>query len=284
MRVTLVTCAAWPELSASDRRYADALERFGVDVQGAPWNGPPEPFDGADLVVLRASWDYHHDLAGFVAWLDALERRGTRVLNPPPMVRWNLDKRYLLDLARRGIRVPETEVVPADPAAVAAAFDRRGWETAVVKPLVGASGHGVRLLRAGEHAALEGTTASHPDGLLMQEFLPEIVQDGEASLVFFDGACSHAALKRPAAGDFRVNSDYQGTVEPFQPDTDLVRQAQAALDTLDEIPLYARVDVVVRAGESIVVELELNEPALFLTMAPDAAVRFAEATMRRLAS
>ena len=284
MRVTLATCLAWPALSASDRRYADALERFGAAVRGAPWNGPTEPFDGADLVVLRANWDYHHDLAGFVAWLDGLERRGTRVLNPPPMVRWNLDKRYLLDLARRGIRVPATEVVPADPAAVAGALARRGWEMAVVKPLVGASGHGVRLLRTGEFPALEGTTASHPDGLLMQEFLPEIVQDGEVSLVFFDGAYSHAALKRPAAGDFRVNSDYQGTVEPFQPDPDLVRQARAALDTLDEIPLYARVDVVGRAGEPIVVELELNEPALFLTMAPDAAVRFAEATMRRLAS
>ena len=118
----------------------------------------------------------------------------------------------------------------------------------------------------------------------MQEFLPEIVQAGEASLVFFDGAYSHAALKRPASGDFRVNSDYQGTVEPFRPDADLVRQARAALDTLEEVPLYARVDVVVRDGGPIVVELELIEPALFLSLVPEGAVRFAEATMRRLGS
>ena len=84
---------------------------------------------------------------------------------------------------------------------------------------------------------------------MMQEYLPEVAQAGEISLVFFDGAYSHAALKRPALGDFRVNSDYQGTSEPFWPDTDLVRQAQAALETLDETPLYARVDVIVRDGE-----------------------------------
>ena len=254
-------------------------------MQGAPWNGPSEPFVGADLVVLRSTWDYHRDLAGFTAWLDGLERRGTPVLNPLSLVRWNLDKRYLLDLERRGVRVPATEVVPADPSAIAAVLERRGWETAVVKPLVGASGHGVRLLRAGESLTLDdATAASRPDGLLMQEFLPEIVQAGEASLVFFDGAYSHAALKRPASGDFRVNSDYQGTVEPFRPDADLVRQARAALDTLEEVPLYARVDVVVRDGGPIVVELELIEPALFLSLVPEGAVRFAEATMRRLGS
>jgi glutathione synthase/RimK-type ligase-like ATP-grasp enzyme len=191
----------------------------------------------------------------------------------------------LLDLQRRGVRVPETEVVSADPAAIAAVCARRCWETAVVKPLVGASGHAVRLLRAGDPSTLEGASAaSHPDGMIVQEFLPEIVHDGEASLVFFDGAYSHAALKRPASGDFRVNSDYQGTVEPFQPDADLVRQARAVLDVLEDVPLYARVDVVVRDGDLIVVELELNEPALFMSMAPAAAVRFAEATVRRLAS
>ena len=133
MHVTLVTCAAWPELSASDRLYAEALERLGVTVEGAPWNGPAEPFVGADLVVLRSNWDYHHDLAGFTVWLDGLERSGAYVLNAPSLVRWNLDKRYLLDLARWVVRVPQTEVVPADPSAIApvlpGAAGRRRWSS-----------------------------------------------------------------------------------------------------------------------------------------------------------
>ena len=280
MRVVLVTCTTWPELSASDRLYAEALERRGVSTAAAPWNGPPDPFVGADLVVLRSNWDYHHDLASFTAWLDALERAETRVLNAPSLVRWNLEKRYLLDLERRGVRVPETGVVQGDPTAVASALARHGWAEAVVKPLVGASGHGVRLVRSGDPLATEGAAPSTM--LVVQELLPEVAQSGEVSYVFFEGEYSHAVLKRPAPGDFRVDSDYQGTIEPFEPDASLVRQARAVLDVLPEIPLYARVDGVTRNGALLVTELELNEPSLSLALAPGSAARFADATVQRL--
>ncbi|HZO26837.1 MAG TPA: glutathione synthetase [Chloroflexota bacterium] len=281
MHVVLVTCLAWPELSASDRLYAEALEHCGVSTAAAPWNGPPDPFVGADLVVLRSNWDYHHDLAGFTAWLDALERAGTRMLNAPSLVRWNLEKRYLLDLERRGVRVPKTEVVPGDPSTVASVLARHGWAEAVVKPLVGASGHGVRLVRSGESLAAEGIAAVR-GMVVVQEYLPEVAQSGEVSYVFFDARYSHAVLKRPAPGDFRVNSDYQGTIEPFQPDPSLVRQARAVLDALPETPLYARVDGVTRNGALLVTELEVNEPSLSLALAPGSAARFADATVRRL--
>jgi glutathione synthase/RimK-type ligase-like ATP-grasp enzyme len=284
MRVTLVTCVAWPEVSASDQLYAEALAEVGVSVTGAPWNGPLEPFLDVDLVVLRSNWDYHHDLAGFTAWLDDLEQRGIRMQNAPSLVRWNLDKRYLLDLGRRDVRVPRTEVAPADPATIAGILARHGWEQAVLKPTVGASGHGVRLVRAGDLPdAMPASDAPTQAGtLIVQELLPEVVEHGEASYVFFDGAYSHALLKRPAAGDFRVNSQYQGTVEAFSPDAHLVQQARAVLGVLDEVPLYARVDGVSRDGALLVTELELNEPALSMTLAPGSAARFAEATVRRL--
>jgi glutathione synthase/RimK-type ligase-like ATP-grasp enzyme len=282
MRVALVTCTTWPEISASDRLYAEALARLGVSVVGAPWNGPLEPFIAADLVVLRSNWDYHHDLAGFTDWLDALEQRGSHLLNAPALVRWNLNKRYLLDLAHRGIHVPRTEIVPTDASAIATVLARYGWQEAVVKPTVGASGHGVRLWRADRPRMPEDLVVSAPGEMVVQELLHEVVESGEASYVFFDGVFSHAMLKRPAAGDFRVNSDYRGTVEAFDPDESLVRQAGAVLDVLDQVPLYARVDGVTHDGALLVTELEVNEPALSMTLAPGSAERFAEATVRRL--
>jgi glutathione synthase/RimK-type ligase-like ATP-grasp enzyme len=214
--------------------------------------------------------------------LDDLELHRVRVLNPPALVRWSLHKRYLLDLARWGARVPRTEIVAADPASIATVIERRGWDVAVLKPAVGASGHGVRLVRAVELRSGGVPFAATGSDLVVQEYLPEVAGDGEMSLVFFDGAYSHAALKRPAAGDFRVNSQYQGSVEPFQPDDGLVRRAQDVLALLPEVPLYARVDAVARSDNLIVTELELIEPALFLGMASDAAARFALATLRRL--
>lgn len=98
-RVVLATCNRWPEVSASDRLYASALARRGPDVRAAPWNGDPGPLLAADAVILRSNWDYHEDVDGFAAWIDNLQYPGKVMLNPPAMVLWNLDERYLIDLS-----------------------------------------------------------------------------------------------------------------------------------------------------------------------------------------
>src|SRR5262245_50458697 len=104
--VTLVTCRTWPELFPSDQLYGSALAARGVKVAVAPWNGPFEPFANAGAVVLRANWDYHQELPRFSAWLDALDACSVPVFNPTELVRWNLEKGYLLQLAECGVRVP----------------------------------------------------------------------------------------------------------------------------------------------------------------------------------
>lgn len=278
--VVLVTDNTTPHLSASDKRYADALVTRGVAVSAAPWNGGAEPFYAADAVVLRSNWDYHRTPERFAAWLDDLEGRGVRLFNPPALVRWNLDKRYLLDLAARGVRLPQTRVVPDTAATITHVLDAFGWEQAVVKPTVGASGHGVRLVRREDLAA-------HTDGaagslVIVQEYMPELATGGELSCVFFNGEYSHAIMKRPQAGEFRINSQYGGVASRFDPPAGVREQAAAALATLDAAPLYARVDGVLRGNDLVLMELELNEPALGFQFAPEAADRFAAATLRRL--
>jgi glutathione synthase/RimK-type ligase-like ATP-grasp enzyme len=120
---------------------------------------------------------------------------------------------------------------------------------------------------------------------LVQEYLPGVTEGGEVSLVFFEGTFSHALLKCPQAGEFRVNSQYGGTVSLLGgPPAVLVDQARATLDALPEVPLYARVDGVWGDGRFVLLELELNEPALGLHLAPAAADRFADAIVERLAA
>jgi glutathione synthase/RimK-type ligase-like ATP-grasp enzyme len=283
-KIVIATCSRWPDLSASDRLYAEALTARGCAVAAAPWNRLPEPFHAADAVVLRSTWDYHYELGRFTAWLDDLERRGVPVYNPPDLVRWNLAKSYLLDLGARGVPVPSTHIVRRDPAAVAAAFALTGWDRAVVKPAAGASGHNVRLVERREiDAVLSGL---QPDGdadrLVVQEFLPEIRETGELACVFFDGQFSHAFWRRPAPGEFRVNSQYGAWLEPTSPAEATVGRARAVLDALPVTPLYARVDGLPRADAFLLMELELIEPGLALELAEGAADRFAEATIRRL--
>lgn len=277
-RIVLATSRDDPAVTVSDRLYAEALERRGFHVVGAPWDGPGEAFEGAQAVVLRSTWGYYRELARFRAWTEAVAA-ATLLFNPIALVRWNLRKDYVGKLAAAGVRVPGTRIVSRDAAAIERVFDEMGWQRAVVKPATGASGHSVELLTRDAVAAAVPTLAA--GDVLVQEFLPEIA-DGELSLVYFDGVFSHAIRKRPPAGEFRSNSRYGPTRNAEVPSHEIVGQGAAALRALPERPLYARVDGVVRDGQLIVIEVEVLEPALFMEFAPPAAERFAEATVKRL--
>jgi glutathione synthase/RimK-type ligase-like ATP-grasp enzyme len=276
--IVLATAADQSEITKSDRLYAEALQRRGCRVVGAPWDGPQEAFAGATAVVLRSTWGYYRTPDAFRAWVEAMAV-STRLFNPIGVVRWNLRKDYVGKLAEAGVRVPGTHIVAREAAAVERVFVETGWLRAVVKPLSGASGHSVELLvRDAVAAALPRLVG---EDLLVQEFLPEIAE-GELSLVYFDGVFSHAIRKRPPAGEFRANSRFGATWSAETPPAAVTEQGEAALCCLPERPLYARVDGVVRDGALIVIEVEVLEPALFLDFEPSSAERFAEATLNRL--
>jgi glutathione synthase/RimK-type ligase-like ATP-grasp enzyme len=280
--IVLATAADDPAITPSDRLYAEALERRGCRVTGAPWDGPREAFAGADAVVLRSTWGYYRALDAFKAWTEAMAA-STRLFNSIDLVRWNLRKDYVEKLAAAGVRVPHSFVVPCEVAAIGRVFDETGWAQAVVKPASGASGHSVELLQRATLAAQVAGLADEARraGVVVQEFLPEIAE-GELSLVYFDGVFSHAIRKRPPPGEFRTNSRYKPIRTGETPPPAVTQQGTACLATLPEMPLYARVDGIVRDGLLIVIEVEALEPALALDVDPPAAERFAEVTLKRL--
>lgn len=276
--IIFTTCNKWPDLDESDQLIADALHALGHQVQPVRWQDDFDHFAQADRIILRAHWDYHYALAGFQQWLDRLDAAALPVHNVTALVRWNLEKRYLFDLQDRGVVIPTTVVLEpgADPAAIYAA---QGWTQAVIKPLVGASGHLVERVNRDALSTWEmQVRAQRPQAQwLVQEFLPEIQASGELSLIFLGGEISHAIAKRPHAGEFRINSQYKGQLARVQPTSSILAQAQQILACLPETPLYARVDGVMREnGVFCLIELELNEPGLYFTYAPEQAARFAE--------
>jgi hypothetical protein len=233
-------------------------------------------------VVLRSPWDYHLRLPEFAEWLDAREREGGALLNPAPLVRWNLHKSYLDDLAAAGCSVIETvRVARGTATSLAALLDRRGWREAVVKPAVSASAH--RTFRVARHEAppRQGdldAILSEGDALV-QPLAPEILDAGEWSIVFVAGAFSHAVLKRGAAGEFRVQEEYGGRAAPGDPGPGVKAQAAAVLAAAPGRATYARVDGIVRDGSFVLMELELIEPVLYLGTDPPAAGRMADAVL-----
>jgi glutathione synthase/RimK-type ligase-like ATP-grasp enzyme len=281
--ICFVTCRRWPEISESDRLVQAALERRGATVVGRAWNDPAASFGGFDAVVLRSNWDYHFAPDDFLAWLDRWERAGARIWNPPALVCWNLTKAYLLELGRAGLDVADTVLLDA-PAALPAAMADRGWATAVVKPLVSASGHDTRLVsRADAGAAVEALASGQMRWpAIAQAFVPEIRTAGEWSLIAIEGTVTHAALKRPARGDFRVQGSYGGTSAAAEPPAAALAAARRVLAALPAPALYARIDGVETARGFVLMEVEVNEPGLFFPLAPAAAERFAEAILERV--
>jgi glutathione synthase/RimK-type ligase-like ATP-grasp enzyme len=280
VEVAFVTCAKLPEMHADDRLAADVLRDRGVAVVSAVWDDPGVGWSRYAAVVIRSTWDYHHRQDEYEDWLQRCAADGVKLWNPPAAVLANMNKRYLSELAERGVDVVPTEHLDIRQRQnLRGMLQRRGWDEAVVKPAVSASAH--RTWRTSlstadrDQPAFDEDTSRHE--VLVQPRIEEITTHGEWSLVFLGGSYSHATIKRPAAGDFRVQEELGGSAAAAHPPEHLIHAARHILSVSPSPLLYARVDGVERAGRFMLMELEIIEPYLFLGLAGDAAVRFADA-------
>jgi glutathione synthase/RimK-type ligase-like ATP-grasp enzyme len=275
--MSLVVLATAAELELPDDEttvVAEALRRRGLDAVIEPWDGP---FDWAraDLVVIRSTWDYVHRLDEFVSWIQLVDD-ATTLVNPASVVQWNAHKRYLAELADAGVPVVPTTIVErgADSADLAGLI--ADATEVVVKPAVSASAYGTargRLTDAGLAEHLRGLVAS--GDVLVQPLVPSVLTDGEVSLIYLGGEFSHAVRKVAKAGDYRVQHEHGGTVQPHTPTPGETEVAEATRAALPLPCAYARVDVVAGAAGPLLMEVELIEPQLFLDHAPGSADRFA---------
>lgn len=285
-RVCLVTCGAIRELTDDDKPLLGELWRLGIRAEPAVWDDPAVDWKRFDAAVIRSTWDYHLSQAAFAAWLSRLEALGVALWNPSPVIRANADKSYLRELEAAGVLTPPTAwIMKESRADLESLLESRGWDEAVVKPVISAGAyrtHRVKRGREGGQAALDEVLAH--SAAMVQPFLPEIAEEGEWSFVFLGGEFSHAVLKTPARGDFRVQEEHGGKTVRREPSPALLAQARDALIAGPRPCLYARVDGVRRGGDLLVIELELIEPSLYLSHAPGSAKKFAEAIKERLSS
>jgi glutathione synthase/RimK-type ligase-like ATP-grasp enzyme len=286
--VALVTYAALPELTVDDRWLVDALASRGIRAVPVIWDDPSVDWTAFTAVVIRSCWDYYHRHADFLAWVAQLEAAGIPLWNPPPVLRWNAEKTYLCELARRGVSVIPTRLVEhGENVSLASVLEGEAWERAVVKPAISAAAHDTwctsRASAVADEPRFERMVAA--GRVLVQPFVDAVRDDGELSMLFFGGEYSHAVRKLPRTGDFRVQAEHGGTAVACEPSADIIAQAEAVLDAglpgMGEC-LYARVDGCVVDGRFTLMELELLEPALFLGTHPAAPDRLASALLRRM--
>mgnify|MGYP001167419996 FL=1 len=265
----------WPKVLA---RLQRALDQAGIRAAPTPWTAHVD--DAAGLrgfacVLPLLAWGYHFDHARWLRACSAWQREGIALANPAEVLAWNSDKRYLRELAARGVAIPATTCTDAlRQDVIERMFDETGAGELIVKPAI--SGGAWKTVRVGR-----GDTVDPVDGttMLVQPYLPTIETEGETSLLYFAGRLSHAVNKRPVPGEFRVQEEFGGVYRVLDtPPAGAVALAEQVLAAIDAPLLYARIDVVPDAdGRWLLMEAELIEPDFYLGSDPAQGAVFARA-------
>ncbi|WP_299762253.1 hypothetical protein [uncultured Pontibacter sp.] len=266
-------------------RLHSFLNKKGLQVTLEIWDDPAVDWGKYDVVLLKSPWDYFDKITAFYTWLDQLDKLQVRVLNPIKTVRWNADKRYLVELQEQGENVvPSVWLEQGTKLQTAEVFAQLQSDKIIVKPAVSGGAKNTFALTQEEAEAKTETINEllQQESFLAQPFVPEIQTKGEWSFLFFNGAYSHTVLKAAKAGDFRVQHFFGGTVHTPEPPAQLLEAAHNLVDKYAQGCLYARVDGVELNGELVLMELELIEPFLFMATSEGAIERYYQALLEQL--
>ncbi|MEP3480475.1 MAG: hypothetical protein ABJZ55_14585 [Fuerstiella sp.] len=249
-------------------KLVPAFADRGLKLELIRWREATEKGASFDALLPLFVWDYFEgNEADFVDQVQRAAQK-TTVLNSPDLIVWNADKSYLEELKHKGAAViPTVTVSKVDQEVVQSAFAKFNSDQLVIKPQVG--GGAWRQVLLNRTDKLPDPTQLPPGEALIQPFLPSVVEEGEYSLIFFGGQFSHALVKRPKSGDYRIQAIHGGTETAYQPTTAEQTAAASILKLLPELPLYARVDLLRGVDSELkLIEVELIEPYLYLPYAP----------------
>ena len=256
-RIVLAGCRQLVDGDGDDAGLIPALSRRGLHARWRSWDDPDTL--RADVVILRATWDYAERLDEFLAWTTSVRH----LSNAPAVVAWNADKRYLLDVERRGVPIVPTEVFgPSDRVRLPAG-------EVVVKPSIGVGS--VDAQRFTDRAAAQAHAAALQEqgrSVLVQPYDDRVERAGETALVFLGGKPSTRS-PRPRCGLCKDSAsnwiDWKMRNRDSLPPTrtsKLGRRVRGAgrgrrqLEIAAGDFLYARVDVIGGFGDPRLLELE----------------------------
>lgn len=278
--VAIATCADFPSLGPYDRYVLAKLEERGVKASPVILSDPSIRWEAFDLVVVHSTWDSHLQTTRFLEWV---AQRSSSLRNSSSLIWWNIHKRYLRDLADAGVATVATLWIDkGNSVDIEARLNAVGWDVAVLKPAISATGHNTHIIARSDIAKAQrrcdDLTASAD--VMIQPYQRAFETIGETSLIYFNGAFSHAVRRPPTLATVA-----RGFTEPhvWKADARERAVADAAMACLAERPLHARVDLVeTNDGGVAVQELEAIEPCLFTALSPGGADRFADAILAHI--
>jgi len=254
------------QVLTEDKLLKKELELLGLNVIIKDWKSKKFDWTKAEYAIFRSTWDYFDNFKLFSNWLKK-NKYEIKFINSLEIIKWNLDKVYLLELQEKGINIAPTILIKKNqPTTLKKLFEDTGWQEAVLKPTVsGAARHTYRINRNSYNdyeEIFKGLICN--EDFLFQEFIKNIISKGELSLIVIGGKYTHAVKKTAKKGDFRVQDDHGGKVEVYYASDKEIEFAEQCINLCLEMPLYARVDIAYdNNNELSLVELELIEPELW---------------------
>ncbi len=266
---------------ADENLLVEPLARRGWSVETISWRRPDVDWNLFDAVIVRSTWDYQRDVEAFLKVLERIDASRAMLINPLSLMRWNVRKTYLGDLEKHGVPIiPTAFGCSVDEPKFRRHFEELDAEELVIKPVISATAERTFRVHRNRLADLSAELTATFRGVdyLVQPFMRHIQDEGEYSVMLFNGDVSHTILKTPKSGDFRSQEDHGGSLTLVTPESALLACAFQVSSVLDPLPLYARVDFVRGEGNSFhLMEVEVIEPALYFRVAPQSDERFATA-------
>ena len=276
-RVAIVTCEGADD--PDNPILFRALAAVGLGASLVKWDDPSVNWASFDLVVVRSTWNYPNRRDDFLAWT----RTVPNLVNSAEVIEYSSDKHYLADLESRGLRIIPSHFCDAGEEPVFFDVDF------VVKPCIGAGSLNVERYRPDETSRARAHVAALHDAgrdVLIQPYINSVDTLGERATIFVDGHYSHAMTKAAMLNVSAQERDFlwrRQQMSVVEGEGDAIGYATHVLSTLGYSDLlYARVDLVATIEGWLVMELEMVEPALFLTFNAGASDALAAGILRRL--
>ncbi|TVZ55574.1 glutathione synthetase-like protein [Lutibacter sp. Hel_I_33_5] len=251
-----------------------ALEKLHLKVGRISWDDPNFDWSSTKYILFRTTWDYFDRYPEFSDWLNKVSQQ-TILLNSEKIIRWNIDKHYLLDLQKNGVHICESYFIEkGDSDTLKKLAIKHKLNEFVLKPCVsGCARHTYKINPKNiENYEEIFTELIANEAMILQPFQYNIVEKGELSLMVMNGKFTHAVLKVAKEGDFRVQDDFGGSVHKHTPTQNEIDFAENAVKNCIELPIYARVDIFTdNNGKLAIAEIELIEPELWFRNHPEAA-------------
>lgn len=256
-----------PTVENEDDKLLLFLKEKGLSIELVIWNDEKVNWENYQLAILKSPWNYFDLYEDFKTWLNLLEKKNIRLLNPIDVVRWNADKHYLKEIESAGLNItPSIFITNGDEINLNVFFEKFNTDKLIVKPCIsgGAKNTFKVTLDNVEEINQKLRLLIQKEDFIIQPFLAEILESGEWSFIFFNGIYSHTLVKKAKQGDFRVQPAHGGSVHVQNPDQNLIEIAAEYVKLFAKNCLYARVDGTFVNNQFLLMELELIEPFLFL--------------------